>query len=86
MPTIRASRMGVGDVALAARRGQGFQRCRGHERHHGHRTCGQLTAGAEQGGHHGRQERRIQAVIGRHSGKLGIGHGLGDEHEGHGQP
>ena len=50
---------------------------------HGHGAGGQLAAGTEQGRDHGRQESRIQAVICRQPGQLGIGHGLRYQHQGH---
>ena len=44
---------GIGDIPFASGCGQGSERGGGHQGNHRHRAGGQLTAGPEQGGHHG---------------------------------
>ncbi len=73
---------GVGHELLAAGSRQGLQGGRRHQGDDRHRTGGELTAGAEQVGDHGRQERGVEAVVGGQAGELRIGHGLWDQHQG----
>ena len=75
----------IGDVPLAAGCGKRGKRRRGHQGNDRHRSGGQLAAGAKERRNHRRQEGRIQTVIRGQSGQLGIGHGLRDENQGHGQ-
>ena len=74
----------IGQIALGAARGQRPQGGGGHQRDHRDRAGGELAGGAEQGRHHGRQKGGVQAVVDRQPGELGIGHGLGYQHQGDG--
>jgi hypothetical protein len=65
-----------GDEVLRARRRQRRQRGGREQRSHRHRAGTELVRRAPQGRHRHRQEGGIQAIVGRHAGQLGIGHGL----------
>ncbi|VTR70989.1 hypothetical protein DESC_880015 [Desulfosarcina cetonica] len=77
---------GVGDVPRAAGGGQGSQRGGCHQRNHRHRSGGQLAARSKERGDHGWQKGGVESVIRRQPRKLGIGHGLRNQNQGHGQP
>ncbi len=69
---------GIGDKFRGTGSCQRFKRGRRHQGDNSNRTSAELTTGTEQGCHHGRQKCGIQTIVGRKTGQLGIGHGLGN--------
>ena len=72
---------GQADIIRRPRSSQGRDRGCGHQREDGHRPGGQLPGRTPHRANDGRYQGGVEAKLQGQAGQLGIGHGLGHQHQ-----